>query len=450
MRKTCKSPEIRSPQRTLRSADAEPLLWGFWQSVGTSLLRTPQPVPDIARGSVENSADAYHCCDVSRPGRGLPVSASIRSDECLVASEFLGSTGSFLWRVATDEIMLSEELCRLLAFDPVARVTLTRIGARLHPEDRPLLRAVLERARRGDGDIDHECRLRMPDRSIRWLRVVARGRRDRNRGLEYVGAVRDVTELLLLRAELEEAKSQLVQLARAVSLGPVAAAIAHEISQPLSGIVINASACLRMLAASPPDVEGARETMRRTLRDSSRTAEIVARVRAHFARKEPTVENVDLNAAIRETVDLSLRELQREHVDPVVELDEGLPLVAGDAVQLQQVIMNLLRNAADAMRGVSNRHRRVLVRSSRQWDNRVCVSVRDTGVGLEAETSERLFHPFYSTKSGGMGIGLAISRSIIEGHGGQLWAEANDGPGATFAFSLPLTADSAGLSRGLS
>ncbi len=289
-----------------------------------------------------------------------------------------------------------------------------------------------------------KCPTARSDGCAWWRTGVAIG----NRGPEYVGAVRDVTELVLLRAELDEAKSQLEHLARAVSLAPVAAAIAHEISQPLSGIAINANACLRMLTVSPPDVEGARETMHRTLRDSSRTAEIVARVRAHFARKQPTVEAVDLNAAIRETVALSLCELQHEHVEPVVELEEGLPLVAGDAVQLQQVIINLLRNAADAMRGVSNRHRRVVVRSSRQWGDRVCVSLKDTGVGLEAHTSERLFHPFYSTKSGGMGIGLAISRSIIEAHGGRLWAEANDGPGATFAFSIPETADSAGLSRG--
>jgi signal transduction histidine kinase len=126
-----------------------------------------------------------------------------------------------------------------------------------------------------------------------------------------------------------------------------------------------------------------------------------------------------------------------------VELEQGLPLVASDAVELQQVIMNLLRNAADAMRGVSNRRRRLVVRAARQGSDRVCVSVQDTGVGLETQASERLFHPFYSTKSDGMGIGLAISRSIIEGYGGRIWAESNEGPGATFAFFLPQVADCA-------
>jgi signal transduction histidine kinase len=218
------------------------------------------PVLNTTSRSVESLAGAYHCGDVSRTKRVLAVSVLIPS-EAYLASELLGSTGSFLWRVATDEILLSEGLYRLLAIDPSARVTLTRIGARLHPEDRPSLGLVLERARRGESEIDHDCRLRMPDRSIRWLRLVARGHRDGNGHVEYIGAVQDVTQLVLSRAELGEARSQLAQLARAVGLGPVAAAIAHEISQPLSGIVINASAGLRMLNAAPPDVEGARETM---------------------------------------------------------------------------------------------------------------------------------------------------------------------------------------------
>jgi C4-dicarboxylate-specific signal transduction histidine kinase len=325
-----------------------------------------------------------------------------------------------------------------------------RVGARLHPEDRPSLGLMLERARRGDSEIDLRFRLRMPDRSIRWLHLVAHGYRDGDGHVEYIGAARDVTQLVMSRAELGEARLQLAQLARVVGLGPVAAAIAHEISQPLAGIVINASAGLRMLNATPPDVEGARETMHRTLRDSGRTAEIVARVRAHFTKKDPKVEGVDLNVAVRSTVALAIRELQLDAVDPVMELEQGLPLVAGNAVELQQVIMNLLRNAADAMHCVSTQHRRLVVRAVRQGGDQVRVSVQDNGVGLETLASERLFHPFYSTKSEGMGIGLAISRSIIEGYGGRIWAESNDGPGATFAFILPQIADCVCLSGGTS
>jgi signal transduction histidine kinase len=213
--------------------------------------------------------------------------------------------------------------------------------------------------------------------------------------------------------------------------------IAHEVNQPLSGIITNASTCLRMLAADPPDVDGARETARRTIRDGNRAADVITRVRALFTKKEPAIEAVDLNEVTREVIALSLTDLQRNHVVLQSELAKDLPTVTGDRVQLQQVILNLLRNASDAMADVHDRPRQLLISTEREAGARVRVSVRDAGVGVDPQNMTKLLDAFYTTKTDGMGMGLSISRSIIERHHGRLWAERNDGPGATFSFSLP-------------
>jgi signal transduction histidine kinase len=217
----------------------------------------------------------------------------------------------------------------------------------------------------------------------------------------------------------------------------LSASITHEINQPLSGIITNASTCLRMLAADPPNLDGARTTAQRTLRDGNRAAEVIQRLRGLFAHKQPRTEPVDLNDAALEVLALSSSELQRSHVIVRTDFDEGLPDVRGDRVQLQQVILNLILNAADAMREVDGRPRNLMVATTREETNQVRLSVRDSGVGIDPEGLERLFEAFYTTKSHGMGIGLSISRSIIESHEGRLWASAHEGPGATFSFSIP-------------
>jgi signal transduction histidine kinase len=221
------------------------------------------------------------------------------------------------------------------------------------------------------------------------------------------------------------------------TLNTLTASIAHEVNQPLSGIITNASTCLRMLDSDPPNVDGARETARRTIRDGKRASDVITRLRALFSKKEFTMEPLDLNEATQEVIALSLSDLQRNRVILRSELADDLPPVTGDRVQLQQVILNLMRNASDAMVGVDDRPRELLIKT--EWDrgDPVRLSVRDRGVGFRPETVERLFDAFYTTKDDGMGIGLSISRSIIEAHHGRLWATANNGPGATFSFSIP-------------
>jgi C4-dicarboxylate-specific signal transduction histidine kinase len=255
--------------------------------------------------------------------------------------------------------------------------------------------------------------------------------------LEYIGAVQDVTQRQISEDALARARSELAHVASVTSLATLTASIAHEVNQPLSGIVTNASTCLRMLAMDPPNVDGARETARRTIRDGNRASDVIARLRALFSKKHTLVEQVDLNDATREVIALSLSELQRNRVILRSELADNLPLVTGDRVQLQQVILNLLRNASDAMNTVHDRPRELLISTERDQGDRVHLSVKDAGIGFDPQTADRLFETFYTTKHGGMGVGLYVSRSIVESHQGRLWVTLNDGPGATFSFFIP-------------
>jgi C4-dicarboxylate-specific signal transduction histidine kinase len=238
-------------------------------------------------------------------------------------------------------------------------------------------------------------------------------------------------------AALDEVRSELARVARMTTFGALTASIAHEVNQPLAGIVTNASTSLRMLAEDPPNVEGARETARRTIRDANRAAEVIARLRALFAQGAASPGLLELNEATHEVIALSAQELQRERITVRCELAPELPAVPGDRVQLQQVVLNLLLNAKEALLDVVERPREITIRTRRDAEG-VLLAVTDSGVGLDGQDPERLFDAFYTTKSQGMGIGLSVSRSIIESHHGRLWAARNEGPGATFAFFLPI------------
>jgi PAS domain S-box-containing protein len=360
-----------------------------------------------------------------------------RGAALLAQAQRLSLTGSFSWVVATGAITWSGQVYRIFEVDPGAPVTLERIQARVHPDDRPLFGELVERARAEGSDFETELRLLLPDQSVRYLHVMAQAVRHLDGSLEYIGAVQDVTERRRSEQALDQVRSELARVARVTSLGALTASIAHEVNQPLSGIVTNASTCLRMLAADPPNLEGARETARRTIRDGHRASEVITRLRGLFARKDGAVEPVDLNEAAREVIALSTSELHRRRVLLRLELADDLPPVPGDRVQLQQVILNLLLNASDAMSGIDDRPRQLVVRTEPGEAGGVTLLVQDAGVGLPTHDAERLFDAFYSTKRDGMGIGLSVSRSIIEWHHGRLWAAPNDGPGATFGFAIP-------------
>ena len=412
-----------------------------WQGVElTALRKNGEEFPvEISFGEVAKNGHKTFTGflrDISR--RKKAEQALQRSEAFLAEGQRLGQIGSYSWRVATDEIIWSAELYRIYEFEIGTPVTVERIRTRVHPEDVSLIEKMkmVDQAREGGKNFEWQNRLMMPDGTIKYIHAVAHATRDQDGQLEYIAAVQDVTARKLAEEARDKARSELTHVSRVMSLGTMTASIAHELNQPLSGIVTNASTCMRMLAAQPPNVDGAQETARRTIRDGNRASEVLTRLRALFTSRDAANESVNLNEATVEVITLSLSDLQRNKVILQQELADDLPPVMGDRIQLQQVILNLLRNGSDAMETVVDRQRQLLIRTEAD-NNFVRVSVRDSGVGFDPSVTDRLFESFFTTKHDGMGIGLSVSRSIIEAHHGKLWAARNDGPGATFAFSIP-------------
>ncbi|MGH7874000.1 MAG: ATP-binding protein, partial [Candidatus Binatia bacterium] len=242
------------------------------------------------------------------------------------------------------------------------------------------------------------------------------------------------------RAEeaLRQAQAELAHVTRVTTLGELTASIAHEVNQPLSAIVNNSNACLRWLAGGSPDLDEARDALWRILRDSNRASEVISRIRALAKKTDTEKSALDVNDTIQEVAALAQSEVQRNGITLRTQLGHGLPPVLGDRIQLQQVILNLIMNGIEAMNTVNDRPRELLVYSHRHQSNQVLIAVQDSGIGIDSQNLEKIFDAFYTTKSKGMGMGLAISRSIIETHGGQLWAVPNSGPGMAFEFTLPV------------
>jgi PAS domain S-box-containing protein len=339
---------------------------------------------------------------------------------------------------------------QILEFTGKTPVELIDWGASdlVHPEDREQALCLFE-AGIGSGEpFEIVCRMRRFDGVYRWFHARHQPLKHADGRVErwYV-AVNDIEDRkraeqsLEDRARAEEAlsalRSEFAHSSRISSLGILTASVAHELSQPLLGILTNANTCQRMLAATPPNVEGALETTRRTVRDGTRASEVIERLRALFYKRTDKAEQVDLNEAVAEVVALASSELSANGVVLQTELAKELPRLTVDRVQLQQVVLSLLSNAVDAMSRIDDRKRLAVIRTALD-DDGVRVSVEDVGVGFSVEDAERLFQAFYTTKSCGTGIGLSLSRSIIERYDGRLWGEPNAGPGATFTFFLPV------------
>ena len=360
----------------------------------------------------------------------------VRLQGLLVQAQCIGGIASFSWSLETDEIRGSEQLSRIFMISHQVPFTYAQILSQVHPEDLAGFQVQIERARTERIGIAHEFRLLVAGSTIRFVRISAGFSRNAFGRAELLGAFHDTTQQHACGNALREARAELAYVARVMSLGVLSASIAHEIKQPLSGIITNASTCLRMLASDPPDLAGARDTAKRTLRDGNRAADIITRLRALFTRKTVNGETVDLNDVAREAVSLAQGDLQRRRVSVVAELSTEVPRIQGDRIQLHQVILNLILNAADAMGGIDDRPRQITISTQGDAGASAVLSVRDNGIGIEAH-GDRLFEPFYTTKSDGMGVGLSISHDIIANHGGRLWAKSNEGAGATFSFSVP-------------
>jgi PAS domain S-box-containing protein len=307
-----------------------------------------------------------------------------------------------------------------------------------HPEDFKKLVVLRERMGSEGTPFEMEARIRGDDGQFRWFLIRDNSLRDeQGRVVRWYGTRTDIEDRKRAEEAYSKAQAELAHITRVMTMGELAASIAHEVNQPLSGIVINGNTCLRWLAASPPNLDEAREAARRIVRDGKRAGDVIARIRALATKSSSNKERVNINEAIQDVVGLTRDEVRRKNVALKTELAEGLPPVMGDRVQLQQVLLNLIMNGVDAMSTVEGRARELVIKAQNDEGGQVRVEVRDSGVGLDEERTQKIFDPFYSTKPAGMGMGLSISRSIIQNHGGRIWATPNEGPGTTFHFTVP-------------
>lgn len=358
-----------------------------------------------------------------------------RSETFLSQGQMISRTGSFGWSVTSGDFFWSKELYGILEYEPSVPPSAERAMERIHPEDRERVGRVVERAMARGRDFDSEHRLLLPDGRVKFVHTIGRSTNAEN--LDFVGSVRDVTDRVHAEEALRDVRNDLAHVARVTTLNAMAASIAHEVNQPLSGILTNANAGMRFLTVSPPDIAATTETLRRTIRDAKRASDVVQRLRAMFQRQPATFEEVDLNEAAQEVAALLGGEITKARAVLQTSYAERLPPIKADRVQLQQVILNLLMNGIEAMATVSERPKSIILRTTLEAEGNVRLDVQDAGTGLDPDAKAKLFEPFFTTKGTGLGIGLSICRSIIEGLDGRLWASSNDGPGTTFSFTIP-------------
>ena len=364
-----------------------------------------------------------------------------RSEAFLAEGQRLGQIGSYSWRVATDEITWSNELYRIYDLEIGSPVTLELIRTRVHPQDLSLYEKMVVRARNGGKDFEWQFRLLMPDQSIKYLHSVAHATRDQDGQLEYIAVVQDVTERRQSEEALDKSRSELAQVSKLTNLGEMAASIAHEVNQPLTAVTNNGNACLRLLANHNLEPDVLRRALEEIVADGTRASAVLARIRAFI--KKGSVEKIalNINEVIQEVLLLAGRELYENQVSVDRQLKADLPLVLADRVQLQQVLLNLVMNGIEALAAVTDRPRLLCVQSRVDESGDVLVAVSDSGSGFGSEM-DRVFTPFFTTKAKGMGMGLSISRSLVEGHCGRLWAAPNSPHGAVFSFTLPAASGS--------
>ena len=372
-----------------------------------------------------------------------------RSEAYLADAQRMSRTGSWAFDVASRRIIhSSEEHHRLFGFDPaVAMPTWDDWVQRIHPDDRGRTLDTVENKIREPADFTLDCRTVHPDGTIRHIHAVGHPVLSLTGDLvEVVGTSIDVTERK--RAEealreseeaLREAQAELAHVNRVATMGHLTASIAHEVSQPIAATMINVRAALRFLEMQPPDLEEVRQALDGIVTSVNQAGDVIGRIRALIRKAPSRKERLDINETIREVIVLTRSEASKNEILVQTQLAEALPLIDGDRVQLKQVILNLIVNAIEAMSGLDEGPQKLLICSGKAEAGGVLVSVRDSGPGLAPEAAEHLFDAFYTTKPGGMGLGLPICRSIIEAHGGRLWAAANAPRGAAFDFTVPVS-----------
>src|SRR5437588_3811594 len=369
-----------------------------------------------------------------------------RSEGYLAEAQRLSHTGSWAWRSAGDTALhLSEEWYRIYGFDPeVGMPACEQLLGRIHPEDRAKWQRSLDRAIREKSEYQVEFRILLPDGTVKYVHAI--GHPVFNAAgdwVEFVGSSMDITESKRAEEALRRAQADLGHVSRVTTMGELTASLAHEVNQPIAAAVTDANTCLRWLTRDHPDVEEARAAAMRIAKDGERAADSHRRNTRLFKKGTLEREPVDVNEVVREMIVLLRSEATRYSVLLRTELTEDLPQIMGDRVQLQQVIMNLIMNSIDAMKDVDGT-RELTIKSQRAENEQLLVSVSDTGVGLPPQQADQIFNAFFTTKPHGTGMGLRISRSIVESHGGRLWAADNCPRGASFCFTLPSKAETHG------
>jgi PAS domain S-box-containing protein len=360
-----------------------------------------------------------------------------RSEAYLTEAQRLSRTGSFGWNVSRGDIFWSEESFDIYGYDTALSANIEMVLQRVHPEDLALVQRIIEHASSTGRNCDFEHRLLMPDGAVRYVHVVGRAVRDQADELEFIGSVMDVTAAKRAEESLHKAQADLAHATRVTTLGELAASIAHEINQPLTAVATSGNACLRWLNRDPPDFNAARQAVARIVQDAHRAGDVIHSLRALAVKSGPQFTKLDLNGAMQEVLALTRSDLQRHGVALHTDLSAHLHPVMADRVQVQQVLLNLIMNGMDAMADVTDRSKMLAISAKPAQPDGVLIGVEDTGTGFDPAAADQIFAPFYTTKSSGMGMGLSICKTIIEAHGGQLWAKPNLPNGAIFLFRLP-------------
>jgi PAS domain S-box-containing protein len=398
---------------------------------------------DDLRATVQELQNTNEALQAESRERKFAEESLRRSETYLAEAQRLTHTGSWVWQVAGGNASyLSDEWYRIYGFDPEDGVpTLEQRLQRIHPEDRAKWQEAIDRAVGEKSDYDLDFRIALPGAAVKYIHTVGHPVFDGHGELvQFVGSSTDITERKRAEESLRQAQSDLARVNRVTTMGELTASLAHEVNQPIAASVTNANTCLRWLTRDQPDVEEARAAAMRIVKDGTRAAEIIKRIRLLFKKGALERELVDVNEVIREMIVLLRGEAMRYSVLVRTELEADAPGVMADRVQLQQVLMNLMLNGIDAMKDAHGT-RELAIKSQRAETDRVLVSVNDTGVGLPSQHSDQVFEAFFTTKPHGTGMGLSISRSIVEAHGGRLWAANNSPRGASFCFTLPTNAE---------
>ena len=362
-----------------------------------------------------------------------------RSEAFLLDAQRLSRTGSIATRASPGEgpMWWSDEAYRIFDYTRDVVPSIEAILARTPPDDRAIVRGAHERAVGGAPQIDVEHRLAMPDGGLKYVHYVAHLAAPREGGIEYVGALMDVTETKLAQEALARSTAELAHVTRITMLGELAASIAHEVTQPIAAIVTCGDAALRWLNRPSPDMAEAKLSITQMIRDAKRASEVILRIRSMAKKRDRLPVTLDLNEIVEESVQLVRRELDEHRVDVRIDLAVPTPTVVCDRVQLQQVLINLIMNAAQALAETRGARRVRIV--TRPFDEQHAqVVVQDSGAGISEENAGRLFNAFFTTKAEGTGMGLSICRSIVEAHGGRIWAESPEEGGAVLQFILPV------------